>query len=99
MEMSSVTSKDDVPEWVITALVAEVQKVQCDACFSYGAEVVLASRATFGAKSWTATEASFSLSFARALQSSARGMARDVKAWLVAPTPPVGKLAAQSPGS
>jgi hypothetical protein len=141
-EMSAVTSKDDVPAWITSALVAEfeaagvrvmpplppgasddvtvlaveVQKVQCDAYFEYGADVILGSRASYGNKSWTAThhgqggaganwtatEASFSLSLSRALRSAARGMAKDVKAWLTAPPLPVGAPvapAAPSPGS
>ncbi|MGZ6081777.1 MAG: hypothetical protein ACXWK4_13250, partial [Myxococcaceae bacterium] len=67
----------------------EVQKVRCDAYFSYGADVTLASRVLLSSASswtgtfpgqggagtnWTATEASFSLSLSRALQAAARAL-------------------------
>jgi hypothetical protein len=51
---------------------------------------------------WAGTGNSYSLSLSRALQSAARGMAKDLKSWLAEPPPPaapIGKPVGATPGS
>jgi hypothetical protein len=96
----SSTSADLVAAPVLNV---EVQKVYCDAYFSYGADVTLASRVLLSGGSswtgtfpgqggagtnWTATEASFSLSLSRALQAATKALATNLNAWLVSQRPP-----------